>query len=67
MDEPPQPALIAEIRTVRHGRQRLVVLSDGRELLFSADTCDDLGLRTGDTASDGLLEKLEAVEQRNQA
>lgn len=67
MDEPPEPPLITEIRAVRHGRQRLLVLDDGRELLFAADACDELGVRSGDRATEELVEALEAAEQRVQA
>jgi regulatory protein len=67
MDEPPQPPRILEIRPVRHGRQRLLVLDDGRELPFDADACDELGIRSGDEATEELLRKLQTVEQRSQA
>lgn len=67
MDEPPQPGLIVEIRGTRQGRQRVLVIDDGRELVFSAEACDELGVRSGDVLTDELVKALELADQRAQA
>src|SRR5215211_7397384 len=63
MDDPPQPATIAEIRG-SGGRTRLLRLSDGRELLFSDDACERCSVRPGMPVTADLLDALEAAEQR---
>lgn len=64
MDEPPSPALITGIRSVSHGRQRLIELSDGREYLFSEEACTRVGIAEGNEATPELLQQLEASELR---
>ncbi len=64
MDEPPSPALITGIRSVSHGRQRLIELSDGREYLFSDEACTRVGVTEGVEATEDLLGQLESSEVR---
>ncbi|MGE0600841.1 MAG: regulatory protein RecX [Dehalococcoidia bacterium] len=63
MDEPPSPTII-EIRSVSHGRQRLLSLSDGREFLFSDEACERCGIGEGQEATSELLSELDRLEQR---
>lgn len=63
MDEPPSPVVV-EIRSVAHGRQRLVILSDGRELLFSDEACERTHLAEGSPATREILAELEQTERR---
>lgn len=65
MDEPPQhvPSIV-EVRSLAKGRQRLVVLDDGQELLFSEEACERVGLTAGMTADEDLLEALDRADQR---
>ena len=44
MDEPPSTPLITEVRSVAKGRQRLILLSDGREIVFTDEACERAGL-----------------------
>ena len=60
MDEPPQPT-IASIRIAGRGRQRIVVLTDGREFLFSEEAYARIHPKEGDDAA--LLEALDHAEQ----
>lgn len=64
MDEPPQSLVIVAIKSVGRGRQRLIVLGDGRELLFSDEAIERAGVREGQPADEQLLGELEAQEQR---
>jgi regulatory protein len=64
MDEPPSPALITGIRSVAHGRRRLIELSDGREYLFSDEACTRAGVTEGVEITDALLQQLESFELR---
>lgn len=64
MDDSPATVTIIGLRSVEHGRHRLVLLSDGRELLFSAETCERSALREGLQATDDLLRGLERAERR---
>jgi len=64
MEEPPGPALITGIRSVSHGRQRLIELSDGREYLFSDEACTRAGIVEEQEATPDLLQQLEAAELR---
>ena len=64
MDEPPSTPRITEVRNVAKGRQRLLVLSDGREFVFSDEACERTGITEGLDASAGLFEELDAAEQR---
>ena len=63
MDEPPSPT-IDEIRSIARGRQRLLVLSDGREFLFSDESCARAGVAEGHEATVELLQELERAERR---
>lgn len=63
MDEPPSPTII-EIRNVARGRQRLLVLSDGREFLFSDEACQRCGVIEGQEASAEALQQLDRAERR---
>jgi len=63
MDEPPSPTIV-EIRGISRGRQRLLVLSDGREFLFSEESCERLGVTEGLEATPELLQQLERAERR---
>lgn len=63
MDEPPSPTIV-EIRAIAHGRQRLLSLSDGRELLFSDEACERVGVLEGSEATPDLLRSLERAERR---
>lgn len=64
MDEPPSTARITGIRSVAHGRQRLLELSDGREYLFSDEACTRAGIAEGLDVTPELLQQLEGVEIR---
>lgn len=64
MDEPPSPTLITGIRSVAHGRQRLLELSDGREYLFSDEACTRAGVSEAQEVTPELLDRLEAAELR---
>ncbi|OAI43222.1 hypothetical protein AYO38_10940 [bacterium SCGC AG-212-C10] len=64
MDEPPQSATIVDIRNVSRGRQRLVVLNDGREFLFSDEAVERARVAAGQVADSAVLAELEAQEQR---
>lgn len=63
MDEPPSPTIV-EIRSLSHGRQRMLSLSDGRELLFSDESCERAGVAEGMEATVELLATLERGERR---
>lgn len=63
MDEPPSPHITA-IKSVAHGRQRVLSLSDGRELLFSDEACTRAGVTEGQSATPELLQELERAERR---
>ncbi len=63
MDDPPSTAKIIEIRNAPRGRQRVIVLDDGREFLFSEEACERLGVAEADIADPALLEALDAAEQ----
>ena len=63
MDDPPSPAII-EVRVISHGRQRLLSLSDGREVLFSDEACERCGIAEGMAATPELLKQLERAERR---
>ena len=63
MDEPPSP-VITEIRNLPRNRQRLIVLSDGREFLLSDEACERCGLTEGTVADLGLLQQIDRAEQR---
>lgn len=63
MDEPPSPVVI-EIRNVARGRQRLLVLSDGREFLFSDEACERCKVAEGIEASPEALKQLDRAERR---
>jgi regulatory protein len=65
MDEPPnQIPVILEVRNAGHGRQRLIVLDDGREFLFSEEACERVGVTEGVEAVPALFEALDAAEHR---
>ncbi len=67
MDEPPSSvteSTVASIRSTARGRQRLITLSDGQEFLFSEEACERAGVTEGAVADPGLLQSLEAEEQR---
>ncbi len=64
MNEPPSTPIIIEIRSVARGRQRLVVLTDGREFVFSDEACERAAIVVGDPATVGLLETLDGAEHR---
>ena len=63
MDEPPSP-VVTEIRNVARGRQKLLVLSDGREFLFSDEACERCGIGEGSEASAEVLKGLDRAERR---
>ncbi len=46
------------------GRQRLLVLSDGREFLFSDEACERCAVAEGDEASVERLKQLDRAERR---
>jgi len=52
------------MRSAAHGRQRVVTLSDGRELLFSDEACTRLLVAVGMQATPELLKELELAERR---
>lgn len=64
MDQPPSTARITGIRSVAHGRQRLLELSDGREYLFSDEACTRAGIAEGFEVTPELLQQLESAEVR---
>jgi regulatory protein len=65
MDEPPSSnPLIADVRSIAKGRQRLLVLTDGREFTFAEEACQRVGLAEGAEATPELLEELDAAEMR---
>jgi len=63
MDEPPSP-VITEIRNLPRNRQRLIVLTDGREFLLSDEACERCGLTEGRTVDAELLQQIDRAEQR---
>lgn len=67
MDEPPSSPKIIEIRSVAHGRQRLLQLADGREFLFGGEACERVGVAEGDIATPELLQSLDDAEHRANA
>lgn len=66
MDGPVVPTII-EVRDAARGRQRILALSDGRELTFSDEACALAGVHIGDPADDPLLAALAEAEGRNNA
>lgn len=64
MDEPPSTTSVVEIRSLARGRQRLIVLADGREFAFSDEACERLGIVEGMAIAEELLESLDAAEIR---
>lgn len=64
MDEPPSTPRVAEVRDVPRGRQRLIILDDGREFLFSEEACERRHVVVGSEADAVLFSELEAAEQR---
>ena len=65
MDEPPQHVpLVIEVRSIARGRRRLLVLDDGRELPFSEEACERVGIAPGMAADDAVLEALDRADQR---
>ena len=64
MDEPPSSPTILEVRSASHGRQRMILLADGREFFFSDEACERVPVREGDLATPELLEALDGAEQR---
>ena len=64
MDEPPSTPHIIEIRSASHGRQRMLLLTDGREFFFSDEACERVPVAEGDVATAELLEALDSAEQR---
>jgi len=63
MDEPPSPTIV-EIRSIARGRQRMLVLSDGRELLFSDEACERVGVVDGMAVGLDTLKALERGDRR---
>lgn len=63
MDEPPSPVVV-EVRNVARGRQKLLVLSDGREFLFSDEACERCAVGEGSEASAEALKQLDRAERR---
>lgn len=64
MDEPPSTPKIIEVRSMAHGRQRMLLLADGREFFFSDEACERVPVAEGDLATAELLEALDSAEQR---
>jgi regulatory protein len=67
MGEPPSTPCVIEAIRGGSGRMRLLRLSDGRELLITAEACERAGLVVGAVAGEGFLERLDGEEQRVQA
>ncbi|HET7737439.1 MAG TPA: regulatory protein RecX [Tepidiformaceae bacterium] len=63
-DDPPSQPVIVTVRSTANGRQRLLSLSDGRELLFSDEACERAGIGEGIAATVELLHQLEEGEER---
>ena len=63
MDEPPSPTIV-EMRVIARGRQRLLSLSDGREFLFTEESCLRNNVSVGQAATSELLKDLERAERR---
>ncbi|MFN0094549.1 MAG: regulatory protein RecX [Dehalococcoidia bacterium] len=63
MDDPHSPAAIVTIRGSAR-RMRILALSDGREVIFSDEACERVGIAAGDAATDQLLAALDAAEHR---
>ena len=59
----PEPTITA-VRAVTRGQQRLVELSDGRQLVFSEEAVDRAAIRVGMPATAALFAALEAADQR---
>lgn len=66
MDGPVVPTIV-DVRAAARGRQRIIELSDGRELTFSDEACALVGVHIGDPAGDSLLAALAEAEHRNSA
>lgn len=64
MDDSLPDVLVADIRTVARGRFRMLVLSDGREFLFSDEACERARVIEGTVADETLFGALEEGEQR---
>ena len=64
MDEPPNPPVVVAIRHESKGRQLLLRLSDGRELVYSEEACKRGGVAIGNTVDEDWLAALDAAEQR---
>ena len=66
MDDQSAPVVI-EVRSVAHGRRRVIALADGTELTFSDEACTLVGVHPGNLASAVLLAALAEAERRNNA
>jgi regulatory protein len=65
MGEPPSTALVTAIRAIGHGRQRLITLTDGRELAVSDEACARVpDLFVGAEATEATLAAIEKAEHR---
>lgn len=64
MDEPPSTTTIADIRNAGRGTHRLLVLTDGREFVFSDESIERLRLRPGDEVTNETLESLDKSEAK---
>jgi regulatory protein len=64
MDEPPRTPTVLELRATGKGRVRLILLSDGAELVFSEEACERCGIHLGVEVDQARLEMLEAAEHR---
>ena len=64
MDDSLPSVVVADIRTVGRGRFRMLVLSDGREFLFSDEACERARVVEGTVADETLFRALEDAEQR---
>ena len=67
MDEPPSQAHVIEVRQEGRGRQRLLRLDDGRELVYGDEACQRCGVSIGDAVTEAWLAALDAAEQRSGA
>ena len=64
MDEPPSTVTVVDIRNAGRGTHRLVLLSDGREFVFSDEAVTKARLVDGFAITPAVLEALESAEHR---
>lgn len=64
MDDPPSTPRVVDVRQESKGRQRLLRLDDGRELVYGDEAIQRCGAGIGDLVTDDWIAALDAAEQR---